>query len=84
MGECREMLLRHGVKISYAKSKRGVAIAEHDHQEYEKQVFRRQDAADFLLPLSERCRSWFGELDIDDERLCRALCAITLLPVKYV
>jgi len=66
MGECREMLLRRGVKISYAKSKRGVAIAERDHQEYEKQPFRRQDAVDFLLPLSERSRSWFGELDIDD------------------
>ena len=57
MGKCREMLLRRGVKISYAKSKRGVAIAERDHQEYEKQSFRRQDAVDFLLPLSERCRS---------------------------
>ena len=67
MGECREMLLRNDVKISYAKSKRGVAIAERDHQEYEKPAFRRQDAVDFLLPLSERCRAWYEELDIDDD-----------------
>jgi len=61
------MLLRNDVKISYAKSKRGVAIAERDHQEYEKPAFRRQDAVDFLLPLSERCRAWYEELDIDDD-----------------
>src|SRR5438552_1118657 len=66
MGECKDMLLSYDVKISYAETKRGVAIAECDHQEYEKQVFRRHDAIDFLLPLFQRCRYWFEKLDIDD------------------
>ena len=66
LGECRDLLLRHGVKIQYANSKRGVAIAERDHQEFEKHAFRQQDAIDFHLPLSERCRSWVKELDTND------------------
>ena len=44
MGECRDLLLSYGVRIQYAKSKRNVAIAERDHQEFEKHAFFRQDA----------------------------------------
>ena len=67
MGECRDLLLRHGVKIQYANSKRGVAIAERDHQEFEKHAYFRQDAVDFHLPLSERCRAWVKGLHINDD-----------------
>jgi hypothetical protein len=31
MGECRDLLLSHDVKIQHANSKRSVAIAERDH-----------------------------------------------------
>ncbi|CAB5123181.1 unnamed protein product [Rhizophagus irregularis] len=47
----KDLLLRHGVKIQYANSKRSVAIAERDHQEFEKYAYFRQDAVDFHLPL---------------------------------
>ncbi|CAG8494976.1 21406_t:CDS:2 [Cetraspora pellucida] len=38
LGECKDLLLSHDVKIQYAVTKEGVAIAEHDHQEFEKHV----------------------------------------------
>ncbi|CAG8506024.1 4234_t:CDS:2 [Cetraspora pellucida] len=58
LGECRDLLLSHGVKIIQAKSKCSISIAEHDHQEFEKHAYICQDAVDFYLPLFERCRSW--------------------------
>ncbi|GES83474.1 hypothetical protein RCL_jg27732.t1 [Rhizophagus clarus] len=67
MGECRELLLRHGVKIQYANSKRSVAIAERDHQEFEKHAYFRQDAVDFHLPLTDRSRAWVKGLRINDD-----------------
>ncbi|CAH1770247.1 8578_t:CDS:1, partial [Entrophospora sp. SA101] len=67
LGECKDLLLSHNVKIQYAKSKRGTAIAERDHQEFEKPAFYHQDAIDFLLPSSERCRFWVKNLHIDDD-----------------
>ena len=66
MGECRDLLLEYGVKIQYAKSKEGNAIAERDHQEFEKHSFIQQDAKDLLLPLSERSRDWVRSLHIND------------------
>ncbi|CAG8486673.1 1715_t:CDS:1 [Ambispora gerdemannii] len=67
LGECRDLLLSHGVKIIQAKSKRSTSIAERDHQEFEKHAYIRQDAVDFHLPLSERCRSWVKGLRINDD-----------------
>ncbi|GET02980.1 hypothetical protein RCL_jg1358.t1 [Rhizophagus clarus] len=67
MGECRELLLSHGVKIQYANSKRSVAIAERDHQEFEKHAYFRQDAVDFHLPLTDRSRAWVKGLRINDD-----------------
>jgi hypothetical protein len=67
MGECRDLLLSHGVKIQYANSKRSVAIAERDHQEFEKHAYFRQDAVDFHLPLTERSRAWVKGLRINDD-----------------
>ncbi|RHZ78663.1 hypothetical protein Glove_158g91 [Diversispora epigaea] len=66
LGECKELLLSHGVKIIQAKSKRDTSIAERDHQEFEKHAYIRQDAMDFLLPLSERCTSWVKDLRNND------------------
>src|SRR5436190_11811047 len=66
MGECRDLLLSYGVRIQYANSKRGVAIAERDHQEFEKHAYFRQDAEDFHLPLTDRSRAWFKGLRIND------------------
>jgi hypothetical protein len=56
MGECRDLLIRHSVKIQYANSKRSVAIAERDHQEFEKHAYFRQDAVNFHLPLTDKSR----------------------------
>ncbi|EXX68731.1 hypothetical protein RIR_jg5510.t1 [Rhizophagus irregularis DAOM 181602=DAOM 197198] len=67
MGECKDLLFRHGVKIQYANSKRSVAIAERDHQEFEKYAYFRQDAVDFHLPLSDRSRAWVKGLRINDD-----------------
>ncbi|CAG8764485.1 6552_t:CDS:1 [Cetraspora pellucida] len=67
LGECKDLLLSRGVKIQYAVTKEGVAIAEPDHQEFEKHAFYRQDAVDFRLPLSERCRAWVKGLCINDD-----------------
>ncbi|CAG8480762.1 8293_t:CDS:2 [Ambispora gerdemannii] len=69
LGECRDLLLSHGVKIIQAKSKRSTSIAERDHQEFEKHAYIRQDAVDFHLPLTltERCRSWVKGLRINDD-----------------
>src|SRR6266542_3081287 len=36
MGECKDLLLSYNVRIQYANSKRGVAIAKRDNQEFEK------------------------------------------------
>src|ERR1044072_3039138 len=36
MGDCKNLLLNHNIKIQYAKSKKGNAIAERDHKEFEK------------------------------------------------
>ncbi|EXX73887.1 hypothetical protein RirG_056230 [Rhizophagus irregularis DAOM 197198w] len=66
MGECRDLLLSYGVRIQYANSKRGVAIAEHDHQEFEKYAYFQQDAEDFHLPLTDKSRAWFKGLRIND------------------
>src|SRR3954454_1325700 len=35
MGDCKGLLLKHAVKIQYAKTKEGNAIAERDHKEFE-------------------------------------------------
>src|SRR2546429_6361765 len=67
MGECKDLLLRHGVKIQYANSKRSVAIAEHDYQEFEKHAYFLQDAKDFHLPLTDRSRAWVKGLRINDD-----------------
>ena len=67
MGECRDLLLSYGVRIQYANSKRGVAIAERDHQEFEKHAYFRQDAEDFHLPLTDRSRAWVKGLRINDD-----------------
>ena len=67
MGECRDLLLSYGVRIQYANSKRGVAIAERDHQEFEKHAYFRQDAEDFHLPLTDRSRAWVKRLRINDD-----------------
>ena len=67
LGECKELLLSHGVKIIQAKSKRSTSIAERDHQEFEKHAFIRQDAVDFHLPLSDRSRAWVKGLRINDD-----------------
>ncbi|PKK59160.1 hypothetical protein RhiirC2_720015 [Rhizophagus irregularis] len=67
MGECKDLLLRHGVKIQYTNSKRSVAIAERDHQEFEKYAYFWQDAVDFHLPLSDRSRAWVKGLLINDD-----------------
>ncbi|RHZ67222.1 hypothetical protein Glove_302g45 [Diversispora epigaea] len=66
LGECRDLLLSHGIKIIQAKSKRNISIAECDYQKFEKHAYIRQDAVDFLLPLSERCRSWVKGLRLND------------------
>ncbi|CAG8648426.1 19375_t:CDS:2, partial [Cetraspora pellucida] len=68
MGECRDLFLRHGMRIQYAKSKRSMAIAEQDHQEFEKHVFFRQDAMDLYLPLTDRSREWVVSLHINDDK----------------
>ena len=39
MSEYRDLLLNHGVKIQYTNSIHSVAIAEHDHQEFEKHAY---------------------------------------------
>ena len=67
MGECKDLLLSYNVRIQYANSKRGVAIAERDHQEFEKHAYFWQDAEDFHLPLTDRSRAWFKGLCINDD-----------------
>ncbi|RHZ48158.1 hypothetical protein Glove_557g10 [Diversispora epigaea] len=67
LGECRDLLLSHGIKIIQAKSKRSTSIAERDHQEFEKHAYIRQDVVDFLLPLSKRCQSWVKGLRLNDD-----------------
>ncbi|CAG8856085.1 8254_t:CDS:1, partial [Gigaspora margarita] len=39
----------------------------HDHQEFEKYAFFRQDAKDLHLPLIERSRDWVRGLRINDD-----------------
>ncbi|CAB4421010.1 unnamed protein product [Rhizophagus irregularis] len=53
--------------VIYANSKRSVAIAECDHQEFEKHAYFRQDAEDFHLPLTDRSRAWVKGLRINDD-----------------
>ena len=48
-------------------SKEGNAIAERDHQEFEKHSGIQQDAKDFLLPLSNRSRDWVRSLHVNDD-----------------
>ncbi|GBB89544.1 hypothetical protein RclHR1_16260004 [Rhizophagus clarus] len=67
MGECRDLLLSYSVRIQYANSKRGVAIAERDHQEFEKYAYFWQDAEDFYLPLTDRSRVWVRGFRINDD-----------------
>src|SRR5271156_6434174 len=67
MGECKDLLLSYNVRIQYANSKRGVAIAERDHQEFEKHAYFWQDAEDFHLPLTDRSRAWVKRLHINDD-----------------
>ncbi|CAG8797060.1 27885_t:CDS:2 [Dentiscutata erythropus] len=54
------------MRIQYAKSKRSVAIAERDHQEFEKHAFFCQDAIDLYLLLTDRSREWVVDLHIND------------------
>ena len=49
MDNCKNLLHNHNVKIQYANSKEGNAIAERDHKEFEKHSYIQQDAKDFLL-----------------------------------
>ncbi|CAG8812183.1 36028_t:CDS:1, partial [Racocetra persica] len=44
LGEYRDLLLSHDVKIIQAKSKYSISIAKRDHQEFEKHAYIRQDA----------------------------------------
>jgi len=67
MGDCKSLLLSHVVKIQYANSKEGNAIAERDHQEFEKHSGIQQDAKDFLLPLTKRSRDWVRNLYVNDD-----------------
>jgi hypothetical protein len=67
LAECKDLLLRHGVYFDPKKSKESNAIAERDHQEFEKHAFIRQDAVDFHLPLSDRSRAWVKGLRINDD-----------------
>ena len=67
LAECKDLLLRHGVYFDPKKSKESNAIAERDHQEFEKHAFIRQDAVDFHLPLSDRSRAWVKGLCINDD-----------------
>ncbi|CAJ0630231.1 10740_t:CDS:2 [Entrophospora sp. SA101] len=67
LAECKDLLLSHDVYFDPKKSKRSNAIGERDHQEFEKHAYIRQDAVDFLLPLSERCTSWVKDLCNNDD-----------------
>src|SRR5947208_6948859 len=67
MGNCKNLLLNHSVKIQYANSKEGNAIAERDHKEFEKHSYIQQNAKDFLLPLSKCSRDWVRNLHINDD-----------------
>jgi hypothetical protein len=67
MGKCKDLLLSFNVRIQYANSKRDVAIAERDHQEFEKHAYFWQDAEDFYLPLTDRSRVWVKGLPINDD-----------------
>ena len=67
LAECKDLLLKHGVYFDPKKSKESNAIAERDHQEFEKHAFIRQDAIDFHLPLSDRSRTWVKGLRINDD-----------------
>ena len=67
MGECKDLLLNYNVRIQYANSKHDVAIAECDHQEFEKHAYFWQNAEDFHLPLTDRSRAWVKELHINDD-----------------
>ncbi len=67
MDECKDLLLSYNVRIQYANSKRDVAIAKCNHQEFEKHAYFRQDAEDFHLPLTDRSRAWFKGLHINDD-----------------
>jgi hypothetical protein len=67
IGDCKNLLYNHSVKIQYANSKEGNAIAERDHKEFEKHAYIQQDAKDFLLPLSERSRDWVRSLRVNDD-----------------
>ncbi|CAJ0634260.1 2547_t:CDS:2 [Entrophospora sp. SA101] len=63
----KDLLLSHDVYFDPKKSKRSNAIGERDHQEFEKHAYIRQDAVDFLLPLSERYTSWVKDLCNNDD-----------------
>jgi hypothetical protein len=80
LGECRDLLLSHDVKIQYAETKEGVAIAERDHQEFEKYAFYRQDAVDFHLPLTERCRAWVKGLRLNDNTFNNSVTRLIHMP----
>ncbi|CAH1770021.1 9694_t:CDS:2, partial [Entrophospora sp. SA101] len=67
LAECKDLLLSHDVYFDPKKSKRSNAIGERDHQEFEKHAYIRQDAVDFLLPLSERYTSWVKDLCNNDD-----------------
>ncbi|RGB38991.1 hypothetical protein C1646_755090 [Rhizophagus diaphanus] len=67
MSECKDLLLSYNIKIQYTNSKHGVAIAERDHQEFEKHAYFWQDAEDFHLPLTDRSRAWVKGLRINDD-----------------
>ena len=67
MSECKDLLFSYDVKIQYANSKCRVAIAERDHQDFEKHAYFRQDAVDFHLPLSKRCRTWIRGLCVNND-----------------
>ena len=67
MGECKDLLLSYNVRIQYTNSKHDVAIAERDHQEFEKHAYFRQDAEDFHLSLTDRSRAWVKRLRINDD-----------------
>ncbi|CAG8847748.1 9378_t:CDS:1, partial [Racocetra persica] len=51
MGKYKDLLLSYDIKIQYAYSKHGIAIAERDYQEFEKHAYFWQDTIDFYLPL---------------------------------
>ncbi|CAG8808227.1 10346_t:CDS:1 [Cetraspora pellucida] len=68
ISEYRDLFLRHGVRIQYAKSKQSVAITKQDYQKFEKLVFFHQNAIDLYLPLTNRSREWVVSLHINNDK----------------